>query len=170
MRRKLRAENGLQTVKRSNRLIVFLSILATASVIANGQQQVTAIQNQTEIKTRTPKEMLATARSIYILSRTHYAPSEAIIAALQDSKSFEALGIAIIEVPKDEHLLFDADLLFDIDRAPFTTEYSFTVIDRQSNIVVASGHVNSLFGTVPGKVTDSLVKQIKAARNNQPKK
>jgi hypothetical protein len=150
--------------------ILFLSAIAFTQIAAHGQYQMTATQDQPGTTSRTAKEMLATARSIYILSHTHYAPSEAIIAALQGSESFEALGIAIIEVPKDEHLLFDADLLFDIDRAPFTTEYSFTVIDRQSSIVVASGHVNSLFGTVPGKVTDSLVKQIKAARNNQPKK
>ncbi len=165
MRRKLRAE---KYVMRGSRLVVLLSIVAITQLATYGQQpvkleRIMTTQNTPETATRTPKEMLATAKSIHILSYSNYAPSQAIIAALQKSENFQALDIVITEAPKN------ADLIFEIDRAPFTTRYAFTVKDRQTSIIVASGHVTSLFGTVPGKVTSSLVKQIKAARSNQPK-
>jgi hypothetical protein len=57
----------------------------------------------------------------------------------------------------------DADLVIEVGRKLFTTSFVYSVIDTKTNRVVASGRVNSIGGTVEGKITDSLIKKPKAA-------
>jgi hypothetical protein len=40
----------------------------------------------------------------------------------------------------------------------------YSVIDTKTNRVIASGRVNSIGGTVEGKITDSFIEKMKAAR------
>ena len=56
-----------------------------------------------------------------------------------------------------------ADLILEVHHDRFT-KYVYTAIDAKANIVVASGKLSSLGGTVAGKVAKRFLKQMMKAR------
>ena len=144
-------------------LTIFMSPTTISFAQSNTWQQA-ANNNATDSSApaNDTKALLASARTIYVNSQSAFVKNKAMISALSDHKELREYGLAVTDSASS------ADLILSIDRAPFTIEYSFTVIHIRTRIVVASGHVNSLFGTVPGKVASSFAKQLKAA--HQPTK
>lgn len=102
--------------------------------------------------------MLVASKFIAIHSRTAYLTAQTLESALRGRKDFQASGLVITDNETD------ADAVIEVNRAIFTTEYPFTVLDRRSRIVIASGKVNSLFGTAAGKISDSFMKQARLAK------
>jgi hypothetical protein len=105
-----------------------------------------------------PAAILAEARILYVCSRTGFVKSEVIESELLKRAEFKQAGLVITKNPKA------ADLVMEVRRSNFTTEYPYVVIDQRTQLVVASGKVNSLFGTAAGKIASGFMKQIKKAR------
>ena len=82
---------------------------------------------------------------------------------LQKRAEFSQLGLVITRDPKV------ADLILQVHHDHFT-KYVYTAIDARSNIVVASGKLSSLGGTVAGKVANRFLKQVIKARDSSDKK
>lgn len=61
-----------------------------------------------------------------------------------------------------------ADIVLELHHDRFT-KYVYTAIDRRTNMVVASGKLSSLGGTVAGKVAKRFLKQVMQARGTAPK-
>jgi len=82
---------------------------------------------------------------------------------LQKRPEFSQMGLVIT---RDESA---ADLILEVDH-DVLTKYVYTAVDRRSQIVVASGKLSSLGGTVAGKVAKRFLKQVMQARAIAPSK
>jgi hypothetical protein len=136
---------GLYPPARAMRLTSQSESLATASQVeAVTSNDLTAI--------------LATARIIYVCSRTIFVKSEVIENELRKRADFQQAGLLLTKNPKG------ADLTMEVRRSNFTTEYPYVVVDSKTKFIVASGRVNSLFGTAAGKIAKGFMKQVQQAR------
>lgn len=118
---------------------------------------VTASQAETE-SPKDPATILAAARIIYVCSRTGFVKSEVIENELLKRVEFQQAGLLITKDPKA------ADLVMEVRRSNFTTEYPYVVVNPRTRLVVASGKVNSLLGTAAGKIAKGFMKQVQKAR------
>lgn len=152
-------------------LAIWISSIPTAAMDAGFQDDarlrlVTAPRSDAESLTD-PTAILTAARVIYVCSRTAFVKSEVIENELLKRAEFQRAGLLIT---KDSA---SADLIMEVRRSNFTTEYPYVVVDPKTRLVVASGKVNSLFGTAAGKIARGFMKQVQKARTpsgTQPKK
>ena len=116
---------------------------------------------------RDPAAILRTARLIYVCSQTTFLKTEIFENELLKRGEFQQSGLLITKDVKA------ADLVITIRRANFTTVYPYDVVDAKTKLVVASGKVNSLFGTAAAKIAKRFIKQVNEARapaSAKPKK
>ncbi len=107
-----------------------------------------------------PTVILSTARTLYVHSRTALVKSEVIESELQKRPEMKQTGLVVIRNAAA------ADLIMEVRRSNFTTEYPYVVIDARTQVVVASGNVNSLFGTAAAKIAKGFAKQLQKARKS----
>lgn len=108
--------------------------------------------------------IIGAARTIYICSLTAFLKTETLENELLKRGEFNQSGLLITKDAKA------ADLVITIRRANFTTVYPYDVVDPKTKFVVATGKVNSLFGTAAGKIAKGFMKQVKEARTSIPAK
>lgn len=80
---------------------------------------------------------------------------------LQKRAEFSQLGLVITREPEG------ADVILELHHDRFT-KYVYTAVDRRTNVVLASGKLSSLGGTVAGKVAKRFLKQVMQARSTAP--
>jgi hypothetical protein len=105
-----------------------------------------------------PAETLRSARAVFIRSKSVYFKPSALENSLLQQDEFVQRGMSIT---RNE---VDADLIIEVGRKAFTTNFIYSVIDPKTQRVIASGRVNSIGGTVEGKITSSFMKKLRAAR------
>ena len=103
------------------------------------------------------KTILRSAKTIYVRSTSILVRPPVIESKLRKRSEFQQLGLIITRDP------LQADLVLEV-RHDLLTKYVFTAIDTRTNIVVASGKLSSLGGTVAGKVAKRFMKQVMKAR------
>ena len=153
------------TISARTKLIGFIFIAAlglSASAVSEVAQAarlsiVGASQASAESATD-PVAILAAGHLLYVHSRTGLVKSEVIESELQKRAELQQAGLLLTRDPKA------ADLRMEVRRSNFTTEYPYVVIDTKTQVVVASGKVNSLFGTAAAKIAKGFAKQLKQAR------
>jgi hypothetical protein len=104
---------------------------------------------------------LRSAKSIYVKSSSLLVGTSVIEEKLQKRAEFSQMGLVITRSKGD------ADIILEVHHDHFT-KYVYTAVDSKRNIVVASGKVSSLGGTVAGKVAKRFLKQIMQARASAP--
>ncbi|HYY59075.1 MAG TPA: hypothetical protein VE842_17225 [Pyrinomonadaceae bacterium] len=107
-------------------------------------------------------DILRSARTIFIRTETIFFKPATLENALLKRAEFQAWGLAISRVE------WDADLIIEVDRKLFTTRFVYSVIDRRTSMVVASGKISSIGGTVEGKISDSFIKRMRQVRASPP--
>jgi len=107
-----------------------------------------------------PTAILRTAKIIHVTSTSLLVGATVVEDKLQKRSEFQQLGLVIT---RDEH---GADLILELRHDLFTM-YVFTVIDPKTQVVVASGKLSSLGGTVAGKVAERFMKRLVQARQSK---
>ena len=107
-------------------------------------------------------ESLRSAQTILIMSRSGFFNPRDLANDLMKKPEFSQMGLTITN---DRN---SADLVIEVDRLVFTTHFPYVVVDPKNNTVVASGEVNSLFGTASAKIANSFIKQLRATRSASP--
>ena len=113
---------------------------------------------QGETPRPSPNEVLRKAQTIFIRSKSVYFKPETLENSLLQQDEFQQWGLVITREEAD------ADLIIEVGRKLFTTSFIYSVIDPKNKRVVASGRVNSIGGTVEGKITSSFMKKLRAVR------
>jgi len=100
-------------------------------------------------------ELLARGKTIYVVTGSFFVKKEELESGLLGRKDLTDWGLHVVQSAAN------ADLILKVRRAPFQNNFPFTITDRVSGIVVMGGTVNSLFGTVPGKIAARLADRLK---------
>ena len=106
----------------------------------------------------TPSTILKRARFIRVKSSSLLVGESVIENKLRKRPEFQQAGLLIT---RDEN---QADIILEVHHDLFTM-YVFTAVDPVTNVVVASGKLSSLGGTVAGKVAKRFMKQLMRARS-----
>lgn len=109
-------------------------------------------------------ELLLRGKTIYVETDSFFVKKEQLERGLVNRKELGEWGIHVVNSP------FQADLVLKVRRAPFQNNFPFTFTDRVSGIVVMGGTVNSLFGTVPGKIAARLAEKLQEIKEEEQKK
>ena len=106
-----------------------------------------------------PAAALRSARMIYVKSTSLLVGVPVIEAKLQKRSEFKQLCLVLT---RDFN---EADLILIVEHDVFT-KYTYTAVHKDTDIVVASGKLSSLGGTVAGKVAKRFMKQVVKARGS----
>ena len=134
----------------------YTAFLAAALLLTFGLCAKTTLA-QAPVNPSDPTASLRSAKSIYVTSSSLLVGEAVIEAKLRKRSEFQHLGLVITRDPNE------ADLVLELKHDLFTM-YVYTAIDPKTNIVVASGKLSSLGGTVAGKVAKRFLKQMLKAR------
>ena len=129
-------------------LAIFILI---ASLAASAQQSSRIPDN---------RELVSHARSYYVDSDTFYMKREALESSLLGQAEFKAWDLQITN-RKDL-----ADMIVHVKRVPFSNHFSYTVTDRETDTIVMAGKVDSLAGTVYGRIAKEIVDKMVRLRGN----
>lgn len=147
----------------SNRFAKLLLIaLCVFSPLAVSAQEPAPEQPQKEAARPSPNEVLRSAQTIFIRSKSAYFKSSTLENSLLQQEEFQQWGLVITREEAD------ADLIIEVGRKAFTTSFIYSVLDPRNKRVVASGRVNSIGGTVEEKITDSFMKKLRTAHESAP--
>jgi len=139
----------------SRKFLPLLAVLCLLLIAATGASA--------QSSTPDPVASLRSAKLIYVRSSSILVGKSVIEEKLQKRAEFSQLGLVITRDPNV------ADLILEVHHDHFT-KYVYTAIDARCNIVVASGKLSSLGGTVAGKVAKRFLKQVMQARATAPTK
>ena len=108
-----------------------------------------------------PVAALRCAKILYVRSSSALVGASVVESKLQKRAEFSQMGLVIT---RDFEA---ADVVLELHHDRFT-KYVYTAIDRRTNMVLASGKLSSLGGTVAGKVAKRFLKQVMQARSTAP--
>jgi len=129
----------------------FLALISFISSVGFAQQSSRLPDN---------KELVTKARSYYVETDTFYMKREALESSLLGQAEFKAWNL---QVTGKKDL---ADMVVRVKRVPFSNHFSYTVTDSGTDTIVMAGKVDSLAGTVYGRIAKEIVEKMVALRGN----
>ena len=143
-----------------NRKIQFALFLLTFFALINlCSKNTMAQQGLTPPVYTDPTSALRSAKMIQVRSTSLLVGVAVIETKLQKRPEFSQLCLVLTRDAEE------ADLILEVQHDVFT-KYTYTAIHKDTNIVVASGKLSSLGGTVAGKVAKRFLKQVVKARGS----
>ncbi|HEY9500924.1 MAG TPA: hypothetical protein VIR01_04760 [Pyrinomonadaceae bacterium] len=138
-------------------ILVSTMVLSTTVVAATCKNSHTAFLQKQDDATN-PNTILRRAKFIYVRSSSLLVGVSVIEDKLRKRPEFQQAGLLIT---RDVN---EADIILEVHHDLFTM-YVFTAVSAATNVVVASGKLSSLGGTVAGKVAKRFMKQLMRARS-----
>ena len=102
--------------------------------------------------------ILRAAKLIYVRKKSVYFKAPELENELRKRPEFQRWGLVITRNESD------ADLIIEVGRKVFTTRFIYTVIDPRTDIVVTSGKLSSLGGTLATKIAKRFIEQMQQVR------
>jgi hypothetical protein len=102
--------------------------------------------------------ILRNAKLIYIRKKSVYFKAPELENELRKRPEFGRWGLMITRNDAD------ADLIVEVGRKVFTATFVYTVIDLRTDIVVLTGKLSSLGGTLATKIAKRLIEQMREVR------
>jgi hypothetical protein len=131
--------------------LLFLTLMAFISSAGFAQQSSRLPDN---------RELVTKARSYYVETDTFYMKREALESSLLGQAEFKAWDL---QVTGKKDL---ADMMVRVKRVPFSNHFSYTVTDSNTETIVMAGKVDSLAGTVYGRIAKEIVDKMKVLRGD----
>ena len=131
--------------------LLFITFIALISSVGFAQQSSRLPDN---------RELVTKARSFYVETDTFYLKREALERSLLGQAEFKAWNL---QITGKETL---ADMIVRVKRVPFSNHFSYTVTDRETDTIVMAGKVDSLRGTVYGRIAKEMVEKMVALRGS----
>ncbi|HJU56541.1 MAG TPA: hypothetical protein VJ715_18290 [Pyrinomonadaceae bacterium] len=130
------------------------AVEANATAIENKVAQVSgpAVNAPTD-----PLTILRTAKLLYIRKESAFFKPSELENELLKRPEFQRWGLLITRTE------LDADLIIEVGRKVFT-RFVYSIIDRRTNTVVASGKLSSLGGTLSTKIAKRVIENMKRVR------
>lgn len=100
-----------------------------------------------------PIDALRLGKTIYVKSSSLLVGVSVLEEKLQRRPEFQQMGLMITRDPRA------ADIILELHH-DVLTKYVYSAIDPKTDVVVASGKLSSLGGTVAGKVAERFLKQM----------
>ena len=114
---------------------------------------------RTPILSADPNEILRSARTIFVMSRTVYLKPDQLEHELGNLPEFRDLKLMIVKDPRA------ADLKVELDRPVFTYTFTWTVTSEETSILVFTGKTIAFDGNFAApKIAKDIIRRIKAAR------
>jgi len=105
-----------------------------------------------------PTTIMRNAKLIYVRKKSVYFKAPELENELRKRSEFQRWGLAITRNEAD------ADLVIEVGRKVFTTRFIYSVIDPRTEIVVTSGKLSSLGGTLSTKLAKRFIEQMQRVR------
>jgi len=106
-----------------------------------------------------PKAILRNAKFIYIYGSSDFINEQMMENALMKLPEFDKWKLLIVKDPKL------ADLMINVDHDLFTWNYRYSVTDKRTNILLASGKVTAWDGRVAsGKFAKEIIDKLSPGR------
>jgi len=114
----------------------------------------------TGLVTADPNELIRSARTIFVVSRTVYLKPDQLENDLGKLPGFREAGLVFV---RDARV---ADLKIELDRPVFTYTFTFVVTSMETSVLVMSGKVTAFDGNFAApKIAKEILKQIQAAKS-----
>lgn len=121
-----------------------------------------AAEKSARTAAKSPRALLAGARTVFVSSNTSYFEPVQLQNALRKRSEFEAWEMAIIDAWDKRDI---ADVIIEVDRPVFTFTFTYKVTERSSGIMLTSGKVTAFDGNAAAPLlAKRIVEDIKKAR------
>jgi hypothetical protein len=127
-----------------------------------------AAEKSERMASKSPEALLRRAKTVYVRSGTSYFEPVQLQNELLKRDEFDEWGMAIVDGYEKGRL---ADVTIEVDRPLFTFTFTYKIMDRANDIVLASGEITAFDGNIAAPIlTNRIVKDIKKARGETTRK
>ena len=127
-----------------------------------------AAEKSARIAAKSPRSLLAHARTIFVSSDTSYFEPVQLQNALRKRSEFEVWEMAIIDGWDKRNI---ADMIVEVDRPLFTFTFTYKITDRSTGILLTSGKITAFDGDAAAPLlAERIVEDIKKARGEATNK